>query len=317
MSKKSRRGIDEAIAERLASRGAGSTEQSDPPPRKAIPTSGIVRTTVGILATAALAAVALEPAPVAAGGTPPNGPGTAGPPYKYTTALMVPGPAEPLVDKASLDRTKHGYRFRAGQQDTHLTVTVTPRGRLRFADTGTKSFKDLTRVCARRHASSGIVAVCPIPAGISAERPLLVEVWPRLGDDYVDTSSLPETYAVTVLGDEGKEVVKFGAGWDFFNGHKGRDIVQGGDGNDWIRAGLDNDLVYGDGGDDQIIDADKGGNDVFFGGTGDDRLGGSSGIDRLVGGEGNDFILCGDGLDAVISDGHDRFIGDCEVVAFL
>lgn len=278
--------------------------------------SSILRTTLGLLLAALLAAAALEPAPVAARATPPNGPGTAGPPYDFTTELMVPGPAEPLVDRASLDRTRLGYRFRAGQQDTHLTITVTRGGRLRFADTGTKWFKDLAGVCARRRPSAGIVALCPIPGGISAQRPLLIEVWPRLGDDYVDTSSLPETFAVTVLGDAGKEVVKFGAGWDFFNGHTGRDVIEGGLGNDWIRPGLDNDLVHGDGGDDQIIDGDAGGNDVFFGGPGDDRLGGNSGIDRLVGGDGSDFVLCGDGLDAVVSDGRDRIV-DCEVVAFL
>jgi len=275
------------------------------------------RTALGILATATLAAAAFEAGPAAAGGTPPNGPGTAGPPYDYTTELVVPGPAEPLVDKAYLDRTELGYRFRAGQQDTHLTVTITSHGRLLFADTGTKSFKGLAGVCARRRPPSGVAATCPIPAGITAGRPLLIEVWPRLGDDYVDTSSLPETYAVTVLGDEGKEVVKFGAGWDFFNGYKGRDVVDGGDGNDWIRAGLDDDLVHGDGGDDQIVDADAGGNDVFFGGPGDDRLGGNSGIDRLVGGVGEDFILCGDGLDVAVSDGYDRFVGDCELIAIL
>lgn len=272
---------------------------------------------VGSLAAATVGTAALQAGPVSANSTPPNGPGTAGPPYRYTTELMVPGPAEPLVDQAYLDRTKHGYRFRAGQQDTHLTVTVTSRGRLLFVDTGTKSFKGIAGVCTPRHAASGIAATCPIRPGISADRPLLIEVWPRLGDDYVDTSSLPETYAVTVLGDEGKEVVKFGAGWDFFNGHKGHDVVHGGDGNDWIRPGLDNDLIYGEGGDDQIIDADSGGNDVFFGGLGNDRLSGSSGIDRMVGGVGNDLVVCGDGADVAISDGSDTFRGDCEVVAVL
>ena len=270
-----------------------------------------------ILATATCAALALEPAPAVARGTPPNGPGTAGPPYNYTTELVDPGPAEPLVDKASLERTRLGYRFRAGQQDTDLTVTVTPRGRLRLVDKGTKSFKDLARACKRRNTPVGIAAVCPIPAGISAAQPLLIEVWPRLGDDHVDTSSLPETFAVTVLGDAGREVVEFGAGWDFFNGHTGRDVIEGGDGNDWIRVGRDNDLVHGDGGDDQIIDQDDGGDDVFFGGLGDDRLGGNSGVDRLVGGEGNDFVLCGDGIDVAISDRYDRFNGDCEVITFL
>lgn len=279
--------------------------------------SNILRTAIGILAAATLAAVAFQPGPVGARGTPPNGPGTAGPPYNYTTELMVPGPAEPLVDQASLDRTEHGYRFRAGQQDTDLTITVTARGRLRFVDTGTKAFKDLVGVCKRRSVPTGIAAVCPIPPGITAARPLLIEVWPRLGDDHVDTSSLPETYAVTVLGDAGREVVTFGAGWDFFNGHTGRDVIHGGDGNDWIRVGKDNDLVYGEGDDDQIIDQDDGGNDVLFGGPGDDRLGGNSGIDRLVGGEGYDFVLCGDGVDVAVSDGSDRFNGDCEVIAFL
>ena len=269
----------------------------------------------GVLAIAVMTAVGAPPsAHTEARSTPPNGPGTAGPPYDFTTELMVPGPAEPLVDQASLDRTDLGYRFRAGQQDSHLTVTVTSRGRLRFVDTGTKRFKDLAGTCKRRRPAVGIEAVCPIPAGITSRRPLLVEVWPRLGNDYVDTSSLPATFAVTVLGDEGRETVTFGAGWDFFNGHKGRDVVSGGAGNDWIRPGLDNDLIHGDAGDDQIIDALEGGNDVLYGDAGDDRLAGGSGIDRLVGGDGGDLVVCGDGVDAAVTDGNDFFRGDCEVV---
>ena len=91
----------------------------------------------------------------------------------------------------------------------------------------------------------GIAAVCRVPAGISATAPLLLEVWPRLGDDYVDGSSLPDTFAMTVLSDAGHDVALFGAGPDFFNGFTGRDQVWGGAGNDWIRTGQEADLVWG------------------------------------------------------------------------
>ena len=245
-------------------------------------------------------------------GTPPYGEGTAGPPYDYATELMGDGTYTliPLPDKAMITRTEHGYLFRAGQQDTHLVVTLTDDGLL-FEDTGTASWKRIARACDRVDAAVGVAAVCRVPKGITAAQPLLLEVWPRLGDDYVDGSSLSDTFAMTMLSDAGHDVALFGAGPDFFNGFTGRDQVWGGAGNDWIRTGQEADLVWGGDGDDQLVGTD--GNDTMYGEAGDDLLGGGAGGDRLDGGAGADALRCEGGPDIAWTDGADRLRG-CETV---
>ena len=98
----------------------------------------IRRTPAAVAALAVLAAVGgfALPGPAEGQGTPPYGEGTAGPPYDYATELMGGGSLISLPDQAMITRTEHGYLFRAGQQDSHLVVTVTDEG-LRFEDTGT------------------------------------------------------------------------------------------------------------------------------------------------------------------------------------
>jgi serralysin len=236
----------------------------------------------------------------------------AGPPYHFVTELTGQFRTIPLMDKAMLTRTKHGYRFRTGQQSSHLVVTLV-NGRLRVTDTGTETFRNLsTPACQRIKVGVGIAAVCRIPADVSVRQPLLLEVWPRLGNDFTDTSSLPASIAVTVLADAGNDVTRLGAGPDFANAAKGRDQVWGGGGNDWIRSGLGDDTVYGDGGDDYIVAQE--GHDIVRAGDGDDRVSGGDGNDRLWGDTGADFLLCGTGRDSVVADGRDRVFHDCESV---
>jgi hypothetical protein len=233
----------------------------------------------------------------------------AGPPYHFTTELMGEYSNLRIKDQAILTRTKHGYRLWSGGQDSHLEVTLVDGG-LKFRDTGTKSFKKLTAHCKPHKVQVGISAVCRVPASITKRRPLLVEIWPRLGDDYTDAGSLPATFAVTVLSDEGNDVAYLGAGPDFFNGHSTRDRVWGGAGNDWIRAGLGNDTVYAGPGGDNIVGMQ--GRDVIHGGPGDDRVGGNEGSDRLWADSGTDWVLCGAGRDRVDGDSADRVFPDCE-----
>ncbi len=281
--------------------------------------------TLAVLVATAMTAVTVG---TAHGGEPPAGT-NAGPPYNYTTELIGDGSAVPLKDQAILQRTKLGYRFRSGQQDGHLVVTRVKRG-LRFVDRGTKSFKRLTPACNRKKVRKGIGAVCRVPGSISVRRPLLVEVWPRLGNDYTDASTLPATFAATVLGDKGRDVANFGAGPDFFNGFTGRDRVRGGAGNDWIRPGIGDDLIHGGSGEDDLVavegeDTVRGGrgddrlwtgdgNDRLLGGSGDDRLWAGDGNDRLRGGAGADEVLCGNGRDRARVDALDSFNRSCEVV---
>ena len=263
-----------------------------------------------LLALASLVAAACATGTVRDGDVRDGPPGAdAGPPYDFITELMVPGPAIPLRDVAMLTRTAHGYLFRTGQQDSRLVMTVV-NGGLRFADTGTKSFKLLSTACQRKTAKQGIAAVCPVPSSISARVPLLVEVWPRLGDDYTDASALPAMFAVTVLGDKGRDVAHLGAGADFFNGYSERDLVWGGPGNDWIRSGIGNDAVNGGPGHDDIVAVE--GDDSLRGGDGDDRLWSGDGDDRLSGDAGADFLLCGNGSDNATADTHDRVARSCE-----
>lgn len=233
----------------------------------------------------------------------------AGPPYEYTTEIMHNN-VLPLRRAAKITLTEHGYLYRAGGQDSHLVIRPVKFG-LRFRDTGTSEFRGVPRSCRERRARVGVTAVCRIPAGYSKRWPMLIEVWPRLGDDFVDGSRLPATIAMTVLGDAGDDVARLGAGPDFFNGASGNDRVSGGAGNDWLRAGSGNDLARGGPGDDDVLG--MGDDDVLGGGDGDDRLAGGPGNDRIYAGEGSDRVLCGDGDgDYARVDAADT-LGLCEV----
>jgi len=267
-----------------------------------------VYSTLAVLAAAAMATVTVGTADA---GEAPAG-AHAGPPYNYTTELMGGGgTAVPMKNSLMLGKTKHGYQFRTGQQDSHLVVKVV-NGGISFRDTGTQSIKRLSAACDRKKVRRGVAAVCRVPGSVSAKSPLLVEVWPRLGNDFTDASSLPATIAMTVLGDKGHDVARFGAGDDFFNGFSGRDVVRGGAGNDWIRSGLDNDAVKGGAGNDDIVAVE--GRDRVRGGSGDDRLWSGDGDDRLWGNAGADFVMCGNGRDSATADQPDRIASSCESV---
>ncbi|HSJ19373.1 MAG TPA: calcium-binding protein [Nocardioidaceae bacterium] len=233
----------------------------------------------------------------------------AGPPYDFTTEIMTKD-VIPLKDAAMIQRSLHGYVYLTGQQDNHLVVTPVEGG-LRFADTGTKQWKGLPRACRKKAPRTGIAAVCRIPSGVSERQPLLLEVWPRLGDDYVDGSRLPATVAMSVLGDAGNDVARLGAGPDFFNGAFGNDRVWGGAGNDWLRTGEGNDRIRGGPGNDELVGVD--GRDIIYGGAGEDRIVGLDGDDKLFSGPGRDLVLCGAGIDSARVDEGDT-VRDCEHV---
>ncbi len=242
---------------------------------------------------------------------------TYGPPYDFPTELMGDGGGLdgtgviPLKNRAMIDRTEHGYRYRSGQQDGHLVVTLTAEG-LYFVDSGTASFRSLGAGCSPRATSVGVAAVCTMPQGVTESEPLLLEVWPRLGNDYTDGSSLPATVAMAVLADAGNDVVRLGAGPDFANGAQDQDRIHGGDGNDWLRGGAGHDYVHGMSGADLLVSAD--GRDTLFGGDGDDRLYGGGAQDRLYAGPGADLVNCGPGGDYAWVDRADR-TRSCESVS--
>jgi hypothetical protein len=265
-----------------------------------------LRRTLVLLAGTALAAGTVGTAPVAAEADEP------GPSWPYTKILNGQYTLIPLKDAAMITRTKHGYLYRAGQQDSHLVITRVDGG-LRFHDSRTKRFKSLPDACRRQQVQAGVAAVCNVPSGIKLSNPMLLEVWPRLGDDFVDGSTLAAPFQLAVLVDAGRDVVHLGAGDDFVNGAFGRDVVRGGPGDDWIRTGDGDDDIRGGSGNDRLIASD--GRDVVRGGRGQDRVDGGNGNDRLYAADSQpDVVACGAGADGARVDRTDK-VNDCESVA--
>lgn len=167
------------------------------------------------------------------------------------TELMGDGPAPiPLKNMAMVTYTDWGPRYIAGQQDSDLTVTYAD-GSVVFTDRGTQKWKSLPKRCTDLEPATGVAASCKIPAKFSSG--FFVQVWPRLGNDTVDGSTLPSDVRFWVLADAGRDTVTGGAGDDFVNGAQDADKVRGGDGNDWLRAGKGDDEVWGDAGKDKIV----------------------------------------------------------------
>jgi hypothetical protein len=214
---------------------------------------------------------------------------------------------------ATITRIPEGYYYDAGQQDTHLVVTLV-KGGLRYADRHTDVLRSKPDSCHRKHAKVGLVVICHVPAGVTASSPLQVKVFTRLGDDYVDTSQLPAAFQLYGLADAGDDTFIGGAGDDFINGAFGRDRLVGGGGNDWLRAGENHDVILGGPGNDQLVGVN--GPDRIVGGSGQDRLGGGPGDDTLYAGPQDDFVLCNTGHDWVSAQRADRITSDCESVHF-
>ncbi len=167
----------------------------------------------------------------------------------------------------------------------------------------------MARACTRLDVPQGVGASCVVGAKFTDAAPMLVEVWPRLGDDTVDSTALPALFDVSFLGDRGDDVARLGPGNDFVNAAQDDDHVYGGEGDEWIRLGTENDVADGQGGDDYILGLF--GDDTVSGGTGDDSLYGSDGNDSLFTGEGVDRANCGGGSDEASFKSSDRAI-DCE-----
>ena len=193
-----------------------------------------------------------------------------GPSDPFDDALMGDsGPVEPLENQARINRTDYGYLFIAGRQHSHLTITLVDGG-LRFHDTGTRAWRSLANGCTARPAATGVAAVCRELSSNSASDPSLIEVHPRLGNDFVDGRTLPARYEMAVLADSGIDTVFTGSGNDFVNGANDVDRIHGGAGKDWIRGGRGNDRIWGDAGNDYIVGQD--GADTIRGGTGTNRI---------------------------------------------
>ena len=100
------------------------------------------------------------------------------------------------------------------------------------------------------------------------------------GNDTLDGSSL--SFAISLLGEQGNDVLRGGSGRDTLMGGPGQDRLEGGAGNDFL-SGVD-------------------GNDTILGGEGDDTLIGWIGSDQMDGQNGSDLYMV-DALDRVTDTG--------------
>ncbi len=180
------------------------------------------------------------------------------------------GPQPQVRDQAMIVRTRHGYRLIASKQNSRLRITLTNGGRLRFRDRRTPSWKSLPEACTRQRVSPGIAATCRVPGDTSAKDPTLLEVRPRLGNDYVDGRGLPARFEMAMLADAGRDTLFGGRGNDYLGGAMGRDRAHGGPGKDWIRGGDGHDRLRGGANSDWING--MAGRDGINGGSGRDRV---------------------------------------------
>ena len=229
-----------------------------------------------------------------------------------TTTTAEAGPAR-FERWATLSRTSRGYYYDAGQQHTRLVITRV-KGGVRFADTRTDVVRSKPDVCRSKRARVGSVMVCRVPAAVDARHPITLKVFTRLGDDYIDSSTLSAAFELHMLADAGRDIVRAGSGNDFVNGAQDGDRVTGGAGRDWIRTGEGRDRIRGGPGRDRLVGVQA--RDRIHGGRGNDRVGGGGGDDRLVAGKGKDVVLCGSGRDSVHAARADRIMRDCESVRY-
>jgi len=168
--------------------------------------------------------------------------------------MLGPGDAgvSDMGGSAIIQYSKYGPVYISGKHDQHLTVKwVESRHSIRFRDTRTGRFKSLPDRCVREQVEVGISAVCKVPPRFDSER-MFIQVWPRLGNDYTNGSTLPSRFRLWVLTDAGNDVVYAGDGADFVNGAKGNDRIYGGSGHDWLRGGPGADTIVGGSGSDRV-----------------------------------------------------------------
>ena len=138
-----------------------------------------------------------------------------------------------------------------GRAELPSRVTLA-NGRLRFRDT-----RAVVEVAAEGvhppAGEPGVAATCRVPGDTSAADPTLLEVRPRLGNDYVDGRGLPASFEMAVLADAGRDTLFGGRGNDYLGGAMDDDRTNGGPGKDWIRGGSGRDRLLGGADGDWIV----------------------------------------------------------------
>ena len=125
-------------------------------------------------------------------------------------------------------------------------------GRLRFRDTRRAVVEVAAEVLQQPAREPRGRCVLPHPRRHQGDNPVLLEVRPRLGNDYVDGRGLPANFEMAVLADAGRDTLFGGRGNDYLGGAMDNDRTHGGAGRDWIRGGDCRDRLWG--GDAQRLD---------------------------------------------------------------
>lgn len=204
-------------------------------------------------------------------------------------------------DQGHLSVTEWGLRYVAGAGDNDVVVTE-EAGRLVVQDRAITRWVALPGGCERVPVEVGRAVSCAVPTTATGE--VFLEIWPRLGDDTIDTSALGPQYRTWALTDAGRDEVRTGAGRDFVNTAADADVASGGAGDDWIRTGGEGNTAYGEDGADKLVGGQH--DDTLYGGEGDDSVGGLAGDDVLHGGAGDDLLAGKVGYDTGYREGADK-----------
>jgi Ca2+-binding RTX toxin-like protein len=118
------------------------------------------------------------------------------------------------------------------------------------------------------------------------------------GDDQiciVTPAPFAGTFASTVDGGDGLDIIIGSSSNDAIFGGNGPDIIVAGSASDYVRGGPGNDYIEGNDGRDQLLGDN--GLDTIFGGLNNDHIEGNGDNDELYGGPGFDDIYGGQGND--------------------
>lgn len=131
------------------------------------------------------------------------------------------------------------------------------------------------------------------------------------------------TYAGTLIGTDGDDIISSGTSASYIDGMGGSDVIcggngsdtlNGGDGTDYISGGNGGDSIFGGAGQDALWGDSSG--DIVFGGDDDDSINGGSSTDDCNGGPGTDDLDCEDDEAAAITIFKDAQPNDAQNFSF-
>ncbi len=189
-------------------------------------------------------------------------------------------------------RTGNDVVINTGVGDDKVTIAIDPTTGEQLVTVNGQTFRYPANAHIIMRTGEGNDEIT-VPAGTRVDLTLLGGE----GDDRIRSGAGNDI----VLGGDGADRLESGAGDDRVSGGADRDYLDGYRGDDRLSGGLGDDTVYGLSGNDRVTGGE--GRDYLEGGTGDDLLLGGADNDMISGGRDNDTILAGGGADRVYT-GH-------------